>query len=301
MIIDIHAHVYIDPKIRLQPETTPHLSAAEQIALMNRMGIDKAVILPVVSPEPASEKQSIGEVLQICRNYPDRFIPFCNIDPRLTIGLPRQPQTTDFDFILNQYKDLGCKGIGEMTARVPWDDAAMLKLLAATETLSLPIIFHSSIPDGYGYGIIDEVGLPRLEKVLKRFPGIIFIGHSPGFWSEISGQITLEDKCKYPEGPVKPGGAVPRLLRQYPNLCCDISAGSGLNAFRRDPEHAYKFIEEFQDRILFGLDYCSINDDRQHLSWLQNALNQGSICQEAYEKITWKNVNRILNLNIDTD
>ena len=299
MIIDVHAHVFIDPKMRILPNSTTLLSVADQLDVMDRSGIDKAVILPLASPEAALEKQSIGEILQICRDHPGRFIPFCNIDPRLTIGLPRKAEVADFEFILKQYKDLGCKGIGEMTANIYWDAPAMLNFLGASEKVGLPIIFHSTTPGYPGYGVLDDVGLPRLGKVLKKFPSLTIIGHSPGFWSEVSGEITIEDKHKYPEGPVRPDGAVPRLLRQYSNLYCDISANSGLNAFKRDEEHAFKFIKEFQDRILFGLDYCSVNDDRQHLAWLQNALEQGSISSQAYEKITWKNANRVLTLNIN--
>ncbi|MFO7535467.1 MAG: hypothetical protein R6X19_07265 [Kiritimatiellia bacterium] len=44
--------------------------------LMDQMGIDKAVILPSVSPESPAEPQSMGEVLYIGDQYPGRFIPF---------------------------------------------------------------------------------------------------------------------------------------------------------------------------------------------------------------------------------
>jgi hypothetical protein len=38
----------------------------------------------------------------------------------------------------------------------------------------------------------DVPGLPGLESVLKAFPGVSFIGHGPGFWASISGELTLE-------------------------------------------------------------------------------------------------------------
>jgi hypothetical protein len=46
-------------------------------------------------------------------------------------------------------------------------------------------------------------------------------------------------------------------MRKYPNLYGDLSAGSGCNALARDPEYAIKFMTEFQDRLMFGLDICS--------------------------------------------
>ena len=74
---------------------------------------------------------------------------------------------------------------------------------------------------------------------------------------------------------VAPGGAVPRLMRECPGLHGDLSAGSGLNALQRDPEHAYAFIEEFQDRLLLGLDFCSVTNDMQHITWLTAIRDEG--------------------------
>lgn len=297
MIIDVHAHVYANPKIKPRPDATTFMSAADQIAVMDRLGVNMAVILPLNSAECPAEPQSIGEVLWICEHYPGRFIPFCHVDARL----PRHPgkiSVEDFDHLLGQYKELGCKGIGELTTRIPWDAHPMLCMLEAAEKLGLVITFHTITEDVNSYGVIDEIGLPRLEKVLERFPDLVFFGHSQGFWSEISGDVTPETKNVYPEEPVAPGGVVPRLMRAYPGLNGDLSAGSGLNALARDPEHAYGFIDEFQDRLLLGLDFCSVTNDHQHIAWLTAARDEGHISIEAYEKIMWKNANRLLALRL---
>ena len=44
------------------------------------------------------------------------------------------------------------------------------------------------------------------------------------------------------------------MLDTYPNLWADLSAGSGLGAMQRDEIHARQFIENYQDRLLFGRD-----------------------------------------------
>ena len=299
MIIDCHAHVYMFPKIIPYPHSkTTFMSVEDQLAVMDAKGIDRAIILPLNGAEAPSERQSIGEVLHICQEYPDRFIPFCNIDPRL----PRRPDligVEDFDFLLNQYKELGCKGIGEVVVRVPWDYPPMLKLLEACEKVGFPMTFHTLTPDANSYGVIDEIGLPGLEMVLKKFPRLKFFGHSQAFWSEISSDVTPETKNGYPTTKVAPGGRVVELMRNYPNLYGDLSAGSGLNALIRDPEHAYGFIEEFQDRLLLGLDYCSTVNDMQHIEWLTAAKKQGQISGQVYDKIMWKNINRALNLGLE--
>jgi uncharacterized protein len=297
MIIDAHTHVYANPKITPLRMETPFMSAEDQIALMDAKGIDKSVILPLCNAESPAEMQSIGEILSICEKYPGRFIPFCNLDPRLA---KREDLITkeDYVYLLKQYKDLGCKGLGELTARLRWTEPPLTMLMAGCEEVGLPVTFHTASTEDPIYGVIDDVGLPGLEKMLQTFPKLIFLGHSPGFWNEISGGITIADKSDYPDGPVQPGGAVQRLMREYPNLYGDLSAGSGLNAFMRDPEHAYPFIDEFQDRLILGLDYCSPTNDMQHIEWLTAQKDAGHISNEVFEKIMWKNINNILELGL---
>jgi uncharacterized protein len=297
MIIDCHAHVFAFPLLKHPNYSLPWISAEQQIEIMDRKGIDKAVILPLSNAECGAEQQSFGEILYICEKYPGRFIPFCNLDPRL----PRRPDlatVNDYLYILQQFKDLGAKGLGELIARMPWTDPLMLKMLEACEILNMPVTFHTIVAEENCYGVIDEIGLPLLEVVLKSFPNLNFLGHSPGFWNEISGNLTIEEKIGYPTNPVKPNGRLIKLMRKYPNLYGDISAGSGLNALKRDPEHAWKFIDEFQDRLLLGLDYCSIKNDMQHIEWLKKAKEEGKITDEVFGKITWKNANRVLYLGL---
>jgi predicted TIM-barrel fold metal-dependent hydrolase len=297
MIIDVHAHVYAFPKIRSRPDATPFLSADEQIAVMDAKGVDRAVILPIVSSTGSAEPQSIGEVLHVCAAYPGRFIPFCNVDPRIG-KRPDRVEAADFAYTLEQYRDLGCKGLGEVTARVGFDDPALLALFAACERVGFPVTFHTTTPRTDSYGLLDDLGLPRLERALRHFPKLALLGHSQAFWSEIGAGITPEEKIGYPGGPVKPGGRVPELLRRYPNLYGDLSASSGLNALRRDPAHAYAFLDEFQDRLLLGLDYCSVRNDMQHIEWFKAARDAGHISAEVCEKIFWRNADRVLGLGL---
>jgi len=264
---------------------------------MNAKGVDKAIILPLNNPETPAEHQSLGEVLYICEKYPGRFIPFCNIDPRL----PRRPdliKLEDFTLLLEQYREYGCKGLGEFTARMYWDDPSVLLLLEACAQVGFPVTFHTITAEVNSYGLIDEIGLPRLEKVLGLFPNLKMFGHSQGFWSEISGEVTPAEKNGYSKTPVKPGGRLKDLMRRYPGLYGDLSAGSGFNALTRDPAHAYEFIDEFQDRLMLGLDYCSVRNNMQHIEWLSSTRDAGHISPEAYEKIMWRNINQAINLGL---
>jgi predicted TIM-barrel fold metal-dependent hydrolase len=293
MIIDVHAHVYARPMLT-KPNGLTFMSAEQQVRRMDEKGIDKAVILPLNSADGPAERQSMGEVLSICEAHPGRFIPFCELDPR------RHDLHTvdDFAAILQIYKDAGFKGFGELTCRLPFDDVKLMALFGACQQVGFPVTFHTSPPEKPTYGVIDTLFLPRFERVLKSFPDLVFFGHSASFWSEISGDLSAEHKEGYPKGPVAPGGTIPRLLRAYPQLNCDISAGSGFNALTRDPEFTWGFIEEFQDRILLGLDHTDDQLDFQHPEWLTRARDDGHITDEALQKILWKNADRLLGLGL---
>ena len=103
--------------------------------------------------------------------------------------------------------------------------------------------------EGWFGGTIDN-----LERALIACPETIFIGHAPGFWREISADA-VECPDMYPDGPVAMTGRLYGLFDRNPNLYADLSAGSGLTALKRDPEHAVGFIRRYADRLLFGRDY----------------------------------------------
>ena len=88
------------------------------------------------------------------------------------------------------------------------------------------------------------------------------------------------------DAPVIPGGRVSELLRKYPNLYGDMSGGSGRLALSRDPEHARRFITEFQDRLLFARDYF---DDG-----LQVFLDSLSLPEPIREKIYFRNAGKLI-------
>ena len=111
---------------------------------------------------------------------------------------------------------------------------------------------------------------------MRACPGTTFIGHAPGFWAHISddGQF---DQVAYPKGKVTPGKVV-AMLREYPNLYADISAGSGLNALQRDPAFGTDFVLEFQDRLLYARD-CFHN---QHQAFLNSLDLPAEVMSKIY-------------------
>lgn len=293
MYIDIHVHTRMFEGPRQQTEFASYFATPDELKeKLQPLGVRAVVALPIISPEHMWTIQSVQEILWAAEEHPDFIIPFMNIDPRQNTNTP----TTDLSFLMQYYKDRGCKGIGEMTASLPFDDPYMQNLFKQAEANELCIIFHIAPKQGGYYGIVDELGLPGLERALKRHPGLKLIGHSQPFWSEISGDLTEAERNTYPKGKVAEGGAVVRLMRECPNLYGDLSAGSGYNSVSRDPEFGHGFLEEFQDRLFFGTDVCDPRNETPLPGYLDEAVEDGHISREAYEKIGWKNAEALLGL-----
>ena len=117
-----------------------------------------------------------------------------------------------------------------------------------------------------------------------------------GFWSNISGDANPENWMGYPTGPVTPGGRLPELMQNYDNLWADISAGSGNNALVRDKEFGFRFMEQFQDRVLFGTDICGPGQGVPQVDTMNEALASGLLSKGAYEKINHRNAEKLLGL-----
>jgi hypothetical protein len=88
--------------------------------------------------------------------------------------------------------------------------------------------------------------------MIARYPAVNFIAHAQTFWGNIDKNHNQE--VMYPKGPVTPGGLSDRYLSDYPNFYGDLSAGSGLNALRRDEDQARDFLNRHQDRLIYGSD-----------------------------------------------
>lgn len=299
--IDIHGHCvqeHFVPYLRGPNKGRHQISDPdEMLEFYDRHDVEKGVILPLGNAENAFQSQSNEEVLNIVKLHPGRFIPFCNVDPRNLLN----SCTSRFADTLKWYRDKGCKGLGEMTCNLHFLDPRVQALMGAAEEVGFPVTFHMAPFADNDYGLVDEDGLPELEETLKRHPNLRLFGHSQAFWAEIGRDKGPDGRFGYPKGEIKAEGAVPRLMRKYPNLCGDLSAGSGLNALSRDRKYAAKFLTEFQDRILFGMDICSPEAEREHPNrhgeFLRDMLAKGEITEAVFNKVARENAIRLLGLN----
>ena len=292
MLIDVHGHIG-----RIVKDRSEFMDAANLIAKMDAWGIDKTCVLALSETSEARYLESDTEdVLSACGHYPGRLIPFCLIDPRFGGNSP----SVDFRYLLEEYAARGCKGIGEMLPKLDFDDPRGLNLYRQAAEFGMPILFDMmDSPDSYG--LRDGPGLPRLERALQECPETVFIGHGPTFWAEISADVPPGQRAGYPKGPVREGGAVPRLMRKYENLWADLSAGSGYNGISRDPSFGLAFLEEFQDKLMFGTDSCRRSDTRQtvpNVDYFQSLRDGQKISNAAWRKIACENASRLLHIAI---
>ncbi|MCX6984099.1 MAG: amidohydrolase family protein [Lentisphaerae bacterium] len=179
----------------------------------------------------------------------------------------------------------------EVKCRMMYDSPDALRMFRLAGELKMPVVLHMQYdrqptcdkPWGEWYGGTVDT----LERVLQACPETIFLGHAPGFWIHISNdEHCLKEDYPPENAKVAENGRIPALLRKYPNLYCDISAGSGCRALSRDLDHAKKFLLEFQDRILYARDYF----DNAH----QELINTLDMPSPVLENIYHGNAERLL-------
>ena len=274
--IDMHTH------LGQTWNSTETLSAEVMLRWMDFTGIEKAVVLPLVSPESSSYPLTTDFVLATTRSYRDRLIPFCSIDPRTSYRGGEKGLVE----MLKRYQDAGARGFGEHKPGVAVDDPRNMTIYAACGEVKLPLLFHLDNKRN-----IDKPGLPGLENAIRQHPQCTFIGHGPGWWASISGDAS--DLGGYPKGRTTPGGAIDRLMDTYDNIYGELSAGSGANSINRDLEFGHKFLVRRQDRIMFGTDYLAPQQSIPQFELFEQKLQLPAI---VAAKILRDNARRVLGL-----
>jgi predicted TIM-barrel fold metal-dependent hydrolase len=294
MIIDIHQHItYSDYPQFSELVAHGSFTAEELLTDMDKWGIDKSVVLPLTNPENIDYFGVAGnqETITACQKHSDRLIPFCNIDPRSILNSTK----ADFSGLMALFKELGCRGIGEVCANIPVTSPLYKNLFHHAGEAELPLLFHLSPNEGGLYGMIDDADLSGLEAVLQEFPKTIFIGHAPAFWNAIDADVTSpEARNGYPQGKIVNRGPLWKLLDKYPNMYGDFSAGSGHNALTRDPETGIEFLKKFNEKIFFGTDmFMKKEIPPMHLTMMQDALSEQRLSQSEYDNIMYRNFEKV--------
>lgn len=276
-----------DPR---HPENHYICDTAEMLETLHEEGITHAILMSS-GEGPVPGVHSLGAYNDDCREMAASsggfFSWMCGIDPR------------DLDTVedrLAALKGQGAVGVGEVMANERLDSPYAGALFAAAEKLGMPVLCHMSPEAGFAYGMADDPGLPLLEKVLKTYPDLIYIGHSQVFWMEISGDCPREGNAErngFGHGRVTPGGSVERLMDACPNLCADLSAFSGACAIMRDEAYGLYFLEKYRDRLLFGTDTTNRHTRFPLAAFMEEKVKAGALSASTCENIFYRNAERL--------
>jgi len=287
MIIDAHNH----------PDWHGH-DLSKFLANMAQYNIDKTWILSWECPEDEYSAFFRSKVPDLDPNGPIAFarcLSYVERAPdKFVLGYapdPRRPEA--IDLLHAGIEIYGVRVCGEVKVRMMFDNPDALRMFRFCGEKGLPVIVHIDYDMGkdntyprpdYWYG----GSIEAFERAIAACPETNFLGHAPGFWAHISGD-DLYKTVRYPKTEIVPGGKIPMMLREYPNLYCDISAGSGCFALQRDPEFTKDLLLEFQDRFLYARDYF----DNKH----QEFLNSLGLPEEVLTKLYSGNALSLVPLN----
>ncbi len=273
MIVDAHGH------LNWHGHDTDKV-----VANLDEHGIDKMwalnweVILPNEFAEAKGYASSLDprhgpgqwlafwDVVDGAQRYPDRLVPFYAPHPKRDHALDRLKAAIEIH---------GVRGVGEWKFRVPLDDPDGIRIWRYAGEQKMPVIIHMDAPrlppndpNGWLESWYGGTG-DHLEQALRQAPETIVLGHGPGFWRYVTGKEP-EIKAMYLNGPedFAEGGRLLQWLETYPNLYCDLSAGSGRRALACFPDGGRGFLTTYQDRALFARDYFD-SSLRDHLDSLE--------------------------------
>jgi predicted TIM-barrel fold metal-dependent hydrolase len=268
-VIDIHQHTNYVGR-----------SDADLVKHQRTMGVTTTVLLPA-GRYYGLDAQCGGNdsVEALTKKHPKEFLYFAN----------ELPYLREADAEIRRYLQRGAVGIGEQKFRVLADSGYLEKIAGIAKDFGVPILLHFWDEDY-------NMELQRFHKILEKFPTVNFIGHAQSWWGHIDKKHNPKDI--YPKGKVTAGGLTDRLLADYPNMFGDLSAGSGLNALRRDPEHGAGFLERHQDKLMFGSDCPDVEGRGASClgSQILAMVRQYSGSNGVERKILSENAKRILKL-----
>jgi len=261
-VIDVHSHTYA---------TTP-AEVATWVRTMDETGVQTTVILT-----GATGAQFDHLVDLFLKPYPGRFQLYCGLNTE-DINAPDYPQRAVAELVRCYQK--GARGVGELsekgsgytrgaqlprTQRLHPDDPRLAPFWQKCAELKLPVNVHmADHPSAwrpadnhqerspsfqqynqYGKDVpsYEEI-LAMRDRLLDSQPRTVFIACH--FSNQGNDLATLG-----------------KVLDRFPNLYVDLSARG--YEIGREPRTAAKFLERYQDRVLFGTDQGM--EKKMYLAW----------------------------------
>ena len=251
-IIDIHQHTNYGggrDKTTYAPILPRPRNDDELVSHQRGLGITTTILLPSGRPVIRSSTHNgrangldstctgNEDCMAVAKRHPGEFV----------FGANEVSDLDEAPAVIEKYLKLGAVVIGEQKFGVESDSPAMQRLYELAAAYNVPILMHWQT-GSYNHGF------DRFHRMLAKYPKTNFIGHAQTWWANIDAANVDDPRKLYPTGKVKAGGLTDKYLRDYPNMYGDLSAGSGLGAFARDPEHGAAFLLRHQDKLMYGSD-----------------------------------------------
>ena len=160
MILDMHVLLGRWPFAPLQYDTVEGV-----LELMDRAGIDKAVVTSLNSVFYYDCEIGNREVGRACAQHPDRFIPFAVLNPHLLLWKEHLQEC------LQAYGVKGVKLHPDYHKYSLLDDGAA-EIMAETQRLDLPVWIQTSIQDMRhhpGYCFVAETPILEVARAVERY------------------------------------------------------------------------------------------------------------------------------------
>jgi predicted TIM-barrel fold metal-dependent hydrolase len=270
-VIDMHNHVNDAGGVHEMD-----IPAAEVVKRMDEVNVRKIVIL---TGQWGDKLQSVLD--KMVKPYPDRFLVFTQMDwSKIDDPNFSEEMVAQLDDAVKRgarglkiLKDWGL-GVKDKSGKlVRIDDPRMDPVWEECGRLGIPVSIHSTDPEAFFtptdakneryeelnqhpswsfYGPqfpSKEELLEERNRVFAKHPKTIFIALHVANWPE---NLDL----------------VSEWLRKYPNMYVEFGAREA--ELGRQPRRAYKFFNEFQDRIMFGTDFEPVQAMyRNFFRWLE--------------------------------
>ena len=245
--IDVHYHIIKGPTMEPAPGTPE-----ERLKVMDEVGIQKTIILTLATGK------RFDDAVAAYSKYPGRFDLWCGLDWE-NLGKPEALAE------LERCARKGAKGVGEIgdkgkgiligSLHIHPDDPRMDPIWEKCADLKLPVNIHVADPI-WGYQAMDNKNDGLMSALQWRLDNQKDIVGFDGMMDILARTVARHPRTTFIachlanlDFDLARLGA---MLDKYPNLYADISAREHYLA--AIPRASAKFLEKYQDRILFGTD-----------------------------------------------
>jgi predicted TIM-barrel fold metal-dependent hydrolase len=230
MIIDAHTHLfspaviadrarytqrdsffdalYRNPKARI-------VGAAELIAAMDAAGVDQSVVAGWAWQSHDLCVEQNSWLIEIARQYPDRLIALCTIQPNAGDAAIRE---------FRRCIENGIAGAGELNADgqgFRLDDTGFVNLALAATELDAPLMLHTNEPVGHTYPGKGHLPLAAIYALVKQLPDLrLVLAHWGGGYPfyELMPEVRAASQNVFYDTAASPLLYAPQIFRAAVNI-----------------------------------------------------------------------------------